>query len=290
MHNSSNMMVNAMSMTANAKINLHLEVAGCREDGFHDIKSIFQKISLSDKLLIRPIKENRCKIHSPEFELPAGNTLEKAYSFFQEETGIRQGVEVFLSKNIPAGAGLGGGSSDAASLLLALKELSGAVLDEGVLNKIALKVGSDVPFFLEKASSAWVTGRGEKIKPVKTDNNCFGVLIVPEAFSSTEKAYALLDEFYKKTEKEKLENPCFFCGKRFFETPFFNNFEKPLFEVFPQIQKAKAALLNSGADFALMSGSGASVYGLYKFKETALKARLELSKQWKFCIFFTLLA
>lgn len=284
------MTVDAISVRANAKINLHLEVLGTREDGFHDIKSVFHKISLADELLVKPFSnECRCIIHSPKLKLEEENTLTKAYLFFSEKTGIKSGVEVFLLKNIPVGAGLGGGSSDAAALLKALNCLFKCGLSKEILQAIALNVGSDVPFFLEEAPAAFVSGRGEKIEPFSADK-CFGVLVVPDIFSSTGKAYKLLDSFYEKNRKESLENPCIFCGKDFCEMPFFNSFEKPLFEVFPQIAEIKKVLIKNGADFAMMSGSGSAVYGLYKSEKTAAQAYFELAKQWNFCKFFILLA
>lgn len=294
MYNPADMAENAICIKAYAKINLHLEVLDRRKDGFHNIESIFHKISLHDFLYVKHSGiDGRCIVRSPGFKLPEDNTLTKAYSFFMMKTGLKYGAEIFLVKNIPSGAGLGGGSSDAASLLTALNSLFNCRLTKGVLKEIALNIGSDVPFFLENSPAAFVTGRGEKIKPLERRYNYFGVLIVPDIFSSTPKAYALLDAFYKDREKEN--SGCFLLSKRNEKTevldmPFFNTFEKPLFEAFPDIQKAKNALLDSGAEFALMSGSGAAVYGLYRLEEAALEACDKLSKQWKFCKFFVLLA
>ena len=283
------MIKSAVSLKAHAKINLHLEVLGKRSDGFHDLVSVFAPISLADELLMqRKPDKKECKVLSPLAELPAENTITRAYEEFKNFTGISEGVSVRILKRIPEGAGLGGGSSDAASVLLGLNDMFSADLKEEDLRAIALKIGSDVPFFLENGAAV-VKGRGEEIKRVSLFSDYFGILIYPGIKSATPRAYSLLG----RKESEKL-NPAFdpelFCGKDCREWPFFNSFEDVLFNEYPAIKKAKLDLLTYGADFALMSGAGSSVFGLFKDEKTAENAYSKLFAEYPQCFFFLLLA
>ena len=283
------MIKSAVSLKAHAKINLHLEVLGKRSDGFHDLVSVFAPISLADELLMqRKPDRKECGVLSPLAELPAENTITRAYEEFKNFTGISEGVSVRILKRIPEGAGLGGGSSDAASVLLGLNDMFSADLKEEDLRAIALKIGSDVPFFLENGAAV-VRGRGEEIKRVSLFSDYFGILIYPGIKSATPRAYSLLG----RKESEKL-NPAFdpelFCGKDCREWPFFNSFEDVLFNEYPAIKKAKLDLLTYGADFALMSGAGSSVFGLFKDEKTAENAYSKLFAEYPQCFFFLLLA
>lgn len=283
------MIKSAVSLKAHAKINLHLEVLGKRSDGFHDLVSVFAPISLADELLMQRIPDKKeCKVLSPLAELPVENTITRAYEEFKNFTGISEGVSVRILKRIPEGAGLGGGSSDAASVLLGLNDMFSADLKEEDLRAIALKIGSDVPFFLENGAAV-VKGRGEEIKRVSLFSDYFGILIYPGIKSATPRAYSLLG----RKESEKL-NPAFdpelFCGKDCREWPFFNSFEDVLFNEYPAIKKAKLDLLTYGADFALMSGAGSSVFGLFKDEKTAENAYSKLFAEYPQCFFFLLLA
>ena len=232
--------------------------------------------------------KKECKVLSPLAELPVENTITRAYEEFKNFTGISEGVSVRILKRIPEGAGLGGGSSDAASVLLGLNDMFSADLKEEDLRAIALKIGSDVPFFLENGAAV-VKGRGEDIKRLSLFSDYFGILIYPGIKSATPRAYSLLG----RKESEKL-NPAFdpelFCGKDCREWPFFNSFEDVLFNEYPAIKKAKLDLLKYGADFALMSGAGSSVFGLFKDEKTAENAYSKLFAEYPQCFFFLLLA
>ncbi|MEL3912417.1 4-(cytidine 5'-diphospho)-2-C-methyl-D-erythritol kinase [Treponema pedis] len=282
------MVKSAISLSAHAKINLHLEVLGKRSDGFHDIVSVFHSISLSDEILIeRTAEKDTCKVLSPLLALPETNTVISAYKKFSAACGIRDGIIVKILKNIPCGAGLGGGSSDAAAVLQGLNIMFNAGLTEESLRKIALEIGSDVPFFL-KGGAAVVGGRGELLKPVSVKCGYFGVLVYPGITSGTAAAYKLLNR------SENAVLPAFdpepFCGEDCRKWPFFNSFEEEIFKVFPVVKKVKDYLLSGGADFALMSGSGSSVFGLFEDEKKAEIAYFELLKQYKQCFLFFLLA
>ncbi len=283
------MVKNAVSASANAKINLHLEVLGKRKDGFHEIVSIFHPISLADELLIqKDTGSGKCVVYSPLFELPVKNTITKAYEEFKKASGIDDGITVKLIKNIPVGAGLGGGSSDAASVLLGLNRIFNTKFSAGELKELALKIGSDVPFFIENRP-AIVKGRGEHIEPIQLDLNYFGVLVYPEIQSSTAEAYSLLnrkaDELCSASFK-----PGEFCSENCCKWPFFNSFEGVLFKKHPAIKEVKDRFLKYGADFALMSGAGSSVFGLFSNEKLAKTAYFELFNQYKLTFLFFLLA
>ena len=283
------MIKSAISLKAHAKINLHLEVLGKRSDGFHDLVSVFAPISLADELLMQRIPDKKeCKVLSPLAELPVENTITRAYEEFKNFTGISEGVSVRILKRIPEGAGLGGGSSDAASVLLGLNDMFSADLKEEDLRAIALKIGSDVPFFLRNGAAV-VKGRGEEIKRLSLFSDYFGILIYPGIKSATPRAYSLLGR--KELEKPNPAfNPELFCGKDCREWPFFNSFEDVLFNEYPAIKKAKLDLLTYGADFALMSGAGSSVFGLFKDEKTVKNAYSKLFAEYPQCFFFLLLA
>lgn len=283
------MIKSAVSLKAHAKINLHLEVLGKRSDGFHDLVSVFAPISLADELLMQRIPDKKeCKVLSPLAELPVENTITRAYEEFKNFTGISEGVSVRILKRIPEGAGLGGGSSDAASVLLGLNDMFSADLKEEDLRAIALKIGSDVPFFLENGAAV-VKGRGEEIKRVSLFSDYFGILIYPGIKSATPRAYSLLGRKESEIRKPAFD-PELFCGKDCREWPFFNSFEDVLFNEYPAIKKAKLDLLTYGADFALMSGAGSSVFGLFKDEKTAENAYSKLFAEYPQCFFFLLLA
>ena len=283
------MIKSAVSLKAHAKINLHLEVLGKRSDGFHDLVSVFAPISLADELLMQRIPDKKeCKVLSPLAELPVENTITRAYEEFKNFTGISEGVSVRILKRIPEGAGLGGGSSDASSVLLGLNDMFSADLKEEDLRAIALKIGSDVPFFLENGAAV-VRGRGEEIKRVSLFSDYFGILIYPEIKSATPRAYSLLGRKESEIRKPAFD-PELFCGKDCREWPFFNSFEDVLFNEYPAIKKAKLDLLKYEADFALMSGAGSSVFGLFKDEKTAENAYSKLFAEYPQCFFFLLLA
>ena len=283
------MIKSAVSLKAHAKINLHLEVLGKRSDGFHDLVSVFAPISLADELLMQRIPDKKeCKVLSPLAELPVENTITRAYEEFKNFTGISEGVSVRILKRIPEGAGLGGGSSDAASVLLGLNDMFSADLKEEDLRAIALKIGSDVPFFLGNGAAV-VKGRGEEIKRLSLFSDYFGILIYSGIKSATPRAYSLLGRKESEIRKPAFD-PELFCGKDCREWPFFNSFEDVLFNEYPAIKKAKLDLLKYGADFALMSGAGSSVFGLFKDEKTAKNAYSKLFAEYPQCFFFLLLA
>lgn len=285
-----------VTVDAPAKINLHLRVLGKRPDGFHGIESLFQAVSLTDRLVIRRKgSDGDCRIDCPGFKLPENNTVFRAVTLFREITGIFDGIHVHLDKRIPAGAGLGGGSSDAAATLIALDRLFSVGLSDADLHDTACLIGSDVPFFLG-GPAACVTGRGEILEPLPARSDVFGVLLWPAVHSDTATAYRLLDDWYTAHPDDAHELPMaaelpgLYSGPFDSWTRFGNSFTAPVSARYPVIRDALQDLYTSGAFFAQMSGSGSCVFGLFREKEEAKHAFSRLSPRWEWCTEFLLLA
>lgn len=274
-------MRNCVSVHPHAKINLHLEVGKKRADGFHEIRSLMQEISMCDDMTVKLSHSKECNIKVLGANIGVDNSLSKAHCVFGRITGLRFGLEVSLLKKIPIGAGLGGASSDAASLILAMNALLGTQLSEEVLASIALEVGSDVPFFL-KGGSARVEGRGEIVTPCILDSSYVGILVYPNFPSYTKEAYEMLDE----REEIKRGQMLGLQDVSIFNSTAFNSFEAPLFSQFPELENIKKTFLTFKADISLMTGAGSSVYGLFRSWEKATVAWDYVSKKWEKCSFF----
>lgn len=284
-------MFSDVKILASAKVNLGLKVFPKRPDGFHNIESIFQTVSLYDALTLSPEGENKCVVEAPGFkEFPADNTLTKTYKAFCELTGCNAGVKVVLEKHIPSGGGLGGGSSDAASFLRGLALINKIELTDSLADSVAGQVGSDVFFFLHcgepKNGCAVVTGRGEKVKAIAGRSDLFFLLVFPQVHSSTKEAYGLLDELYSAGGF----TPCPDLAEleAIYSSPvkswtFANSFTSALLQKYPEIGSALRDLRNSGAPWADVSGSGATVFGVFDSKHDAEKAYSLLKRKWIHC-------
>jgi 4-diphosphocytidyl-2-C-methyl-D-erythritol kinase len=287
-------MTDVMRVTAPCKINLHLRVLQRRADGFHDIESVFQLISLADELSVSMTGDGlSCEVVSPLMALPRENTITAAVDAFRARTGVRRGVRIEVQKLVPSGAGLGGGSSDAASTLLALNRMFGTDLPVQELAAMAAKVGSDVPFFLY-GGAAVVEGRGEVITPIASRDDLYGVLVWPGVPSPTGAAYGLVDRAHEAGVDCGIEWPTVGELEKMYRTPvsewkFRNSFTSPVESAYPVIREARMALRDCGAVYAEMSGSGSSVFGLFEDETAAEAAQKTLSARWgKVCQFLLL--
>lgn len=282
-------MLHSVHVKAPAKLNLHLKVCKKRPDGFHDIESIFQKIPLYDELEIEMADNScNCQVICPEFALPLENTLTSAYKAFTSQTGITQGVKIALTKRIPSGAGMGGGSSDAAAVLCGLSELFGVELTDAQKHNAAAITGSDVFFFLENGAAydaAVVSGRGENVRYIDSRRDLYFVLVCPGVHSSTGEAYSLVDEW---NSGDTAEFTSFKELEAVYRRPveewsFSNSFTDPLAWKFPEIQKALSDLRSTGAGYVQMTGSGSVVFGVFASHEDAERACAKLRQEWKEC-------
>lgn len=260
-------MVKIYKIKSPAKINIGLRTLSKRRDGYHNIETIFYPINLFDdiSLLLMKIESHEGSIiltsNIKEKLKPVDNICYKAVKLFFEAFKIKDNYKVVikLKKNIPIGAGLGGGSSDAASILIMLAKHFKLKNAEKKLHKIALELGSDVPFFLT-GKPAYAAGRGEKITPLPKFKVKGKILIVnPNIHISTPWAYK---ELKIKNSKSKSLNKVNTYDPHD-EKLMVNDFERVVFKKFPKIEKIKYDMYRLGAEFALMSGSGSTVYGIF---------------------------
>ncbi|MGA9406024.1 MAG: 4-(cytidine 5'-diphospho)-2-C-methyl-D-erythritol kinase [Bacteroidota bacterium] len=257
---------------AYAKINLGLRVLRKREDGFHDIETIFHRINVFDELALEP-SDAVISISCDNQRIPTdeNNLCWKAVELLRSEIGTTRGASVHIKKKIPIGAGLGGGSSDAATVLIALPSLWNISIDAATLADIALNIGSDVPFFLHN-KSAYAVGRGERLSFVKLSLPYFVLVVTPGIHISTAWAYGELSKHRAPSAERNTLYDGATCTVAGISSLMENDFEAVVFRAHPEIARLKQELLSHGAAFALLSGSGSSVFGLFKDETNARQA------------------
>lgn len=269
---------------ANAKINAYLNITSRREDGYHNIVSVMQTISLCDIVTVdlQPAKQSRITLAvSGNAELPTDsrNLAWRAAELFLQDTNLTGAVQITIQKHIPASAGLGGGSADAAAVLRALNHLCGEPLSIERLAQIALMLGADVPFCI-RGGAMLATGVGEVLQRVSNMPPCTLVIAIGGEGVSTPKAYAALDEkydFFKlpredNTDAQELidlwQNDALSASC----TCFYNIFEDVVAKENPDVVLAKRTMRENGAMRAMMSGSGPAVFGVFEGQSEAEKA------------------
>jgi 4-diphosphocytidyl-2-C-methyl-D-erythritol kinase len=246
-----------------AKINLDLRVLGERADGYHELRTIFQTVSLADSLEIAFTPARETAIELDDALAIADNLVVRAARLAMEAMGVTGRVAMRLSKRIPMGAGLGGGSSDAAAVLLALPVLAGAALDLPTLAALGRELGSDVPFFLMGGRAVGI-GRGAEIFPLPDQPASRGLVLAPNVHVSTAEAYRALSP---GLTTELQQNKIFSFQSQVWDVshavPARNDFEPVVFERHPGLAALKEWLLQMGASPALMTGSGSALFGLF---------------------------
>lgn len=244
-----------------AKINLGLNVVKKRTDGYHDIETVFLPLQLSDIIIFT--KSAKTEFHSTSNVLNKSedNLILSAKNVLEEKTGKNFQVKIDVEKKIPIGGGLGGGSSNAAATLKAINKLFNLKLSYNDLFECALKIGSDVPYFLNPVP-AYAQSRGEILFPLNLEIPYPILIVNPGINISTKWAFSLIIPKIsqnKLAELFKNSSPDFELIKSYVK----NDFEQIVFKEYPQIRRIKAELLETGAEFALMSGTGSSVYGIF---------------------------
>jgi 4-diphosphocytidyl-2-C-methyl-D-erythritol kinase len=267
-----------------AKLNLALRVLGPRPDGYHELRTIYQTISLADALELEYRPGGPASVHLDCVPPIPDNLAFRAAAALVRVGAVRGTVRIRLTKRIPQGAGLGGGSSDAAAVLLALPVLAGASLTAAELLSLAEQLGSDVPFFLLGGTALGV-GRGEEVYPLPDYRPRFCLVVVPELVISTREAYQALR--VKLTPAQARFNISSFqsvawaaavgapSGRR--DLALGNDFEAVVFDKFPQLRSLKRNLQRLGAAQALLTGSGSAVYGLFDNREKLFDACARLA-------------
>lgn len=258
-----------MLVFPNAKINLGLYVTEKREDGYHNIESIFLPIGLQDSLDIVTTTSNSFEMEVLGIEINGDindNICAKAWQLLHQEYGIG-GVKCILLKNIPTGAGLGGGSADGAFVLKALNDIFKLQLSISKLEELAAHLGSDCPFFIENKTK-FVHGRGEHLEKIDLNLKDYFVSIVnPGIHVSTPQAYGLIKPQKAPTNLRQLDSLPIEQWKDLVH----NQFEEPITKLYPEIHFIKQRMFDSGAIYAAMSGSGSSVFGIFSEKKDLSK-------------------
>jgi 4-diphosphocytidyl-2-C-methyl-D-erythritol kinase len=248
----------------NCKINIGLNITAKRSDGYHDIESIFVPVKWCDVLEIIPADDGVPHLFLSGIELVGGtedNLCFKAFKLLEKELHIPP-VHIYLLKNIPTGAGLGGGSSDGAFTLLMLNELFSLNLEPARLKNFALQLGSDCPFFIDNIP-AIATGRGDVLNPITLALQCYHIVIIkPPVHISTAFAYSKVAPGTAPTPLvSAIIKPI-----SEWRNGIVNDFESPVFADHPMLASIKEKLYAHGALYASMSGSGSAVYGIFKEK------------------------
>lgn len=251
----------------NAKINLGLHITSKRKDGYHEIETCMVPIPLLDALeMIEDPK--KASFNSSGIPIPGAekdNLILKAYQLLKKDFPNLPHLSIHLHKNIPIGAGLGGGSADAAFALSLMNNLFDLILDDFFLEEYATQLGSDCPFFIENTPKI-ATGRGEILKPVNLDlKGSHLILINPGIHIGTKEAYAGVTPSAPKVNLEEI-----LAERSRWRSELTNDFEPSIFKNHPTIGKIKTDLYHAGAYYAAMSGSGSSVFGLFAAKPTPI--------------------
>jgi 4-diphosphocytidyl-2-C-methyl-D-erythritol kinase len=269
-------MLQSMIIQAPAKVNYRLDVVGRRPNGYHDLRMIMQRVNLCDEVTLRLVAQPGIRVTCGQHDVPEGegNIAWKAARALLELSGSDQGVEIEIVKQIPVAAGLGGGSSDCAAVLLGLNELLRLGLSLERLMEIGVTLGADVPFFVF-GQTALAEGIGELLTPLAKVPTAWVVLVNPNLPVSTAWVYQNL-QLTQRDQLAKLPNSfenvaelCDILG---------NDLESVTIPAFPVIDEIKRSLVGLGASGALMSGSGPTVFGLFEDEATARKAAADLQQ------------
>jgi len=255
----------------NAKINLGLNIIRKRADGYHDLETVFYPIGIQDALEVTKNNDTKEDVHISFSGIPINGITEdnlcfKAYLLLKKDLPHLPAINMHLHKTIPAGGGLGGGSADGAFMLRLLNQKFDLGLSTQQLLDYALQLGSDCPFFIIN-KPCLATGRGELLEQIGVDLSPYKVVIVnPGIHVNTTEAFSLLNPTVAlkpigKIVKQSIET---------WQKELKNDFEGPVFEKHPEIQRIKTKMYESGAIYASMTGTGSTVYGIFR-KETAVK-------------------
>jgi 4-diphosphocytidyl-2-C-methyl-D-erythritol kinase len=265
-----------MKIKSFAKINLGLEVIKKRKDGYHEIKTLFQTIDLFDILDFSQALSDEICLEGDDETIPwdRNNLIFKAALLLKEQSNVSTGIRVNVTKNIPAGRGLGGGSSNAAMTLYALNKRWGLGLKKKDLIELGKKLGADVPFFFEGGLCLGLE-RGDKIVPLEELPPLVCVLALPPFSISTANIYGHFPSSLTSKDKDSKIN-------EFLETREFgfleNRLEETIFSLYPQLKDIKSLFQNQEAELSLVSGTGSAVFGFYLEREKAEKGLEELKK------------
>lgn len=282
----------SLTVKSFAKLNLYLEVLNKRPDGYHAVNTLFERISLFDTLTLKPrFSDNKITLATDSVLLARNikeNLCIKAAKYLQKTCSVRQGVDIRLIKRIPVGAGLGGGSSNAAAVILGLNQIWRLRLTQRQLIEHSKGLGSDVAFFVHGIPFAYGSGRGEIIKPAKELENIrlLHLLVVPKVHVSTPRIYAAWDRYSRLTRPEYGVNILSLALRRkdysLASQALFNSLEEITARIYPEVRRIRSVLVSEGVKTMLMSGSGPAVFGMVSSRKEALKLSVHLRRASRF--------
>lgn len=264
-----------------AKVNWTLRVLGKRRDGFHEILTVFQTVSLVDEIEFSDGNGFTLSCDISGVPVDEKNLIERAAILLSKRDGITADARIHLAKRIPSPGGLGGGSSNGAAALVGLRRLWGIEVSDDELCEIAAEIGSDVPFFLN-GGTAIGTGRGELIEPIDDIVEPYLLIVTPAFSVSTAEAFSKLNApTLTSVDSDRILRVCRAEAVSFDPrlSVLKNDFEASVFDAFPEVGRVKKTLLGLGAVNAAMSGSGASVFGIFDNTETRQAAEKALDKE-----------
>ena len=275
-----------LQIPAYAKVNLFLWVKGKRQDGYHEISTLYQSVALHDKVILKK-RDKGIEVEILGASLPSGsqNLVHQAASLLHRERGF-PGVKIVLHKRIPIAAGLGGGSSDAGATLLGLNYLFGLGLTPLQLARLGARIGSDVPFCI-LGGTAWGRGRGEQLDPLPPPPTLWLVLVTPPFSLKAQGVYQRWDEMAIEEKRDlSLQEEgiikALYSGdrKKILEN-LHNDLEIPAISLCPEIGELKTLLMSCGAERVLLSGSGPTLMGITPTQEKALRIASRLRRIYK---------
>lgn len=266
---------------APAKINLGLHVLRERPDGYHDVETVLHRIDWADTITAEPADDLSMTCSDPALPTDDENLCLQAAHRLREAFGVTAGARVHLEKRVPYGAGLGGGSSDAAATLRLLTRLWELEVRSEQLREVAAQIGADVPFFLEEVPAAYATGRGDEVTSFSDDGMPYRLpfpilVVVPSLEISTPDAYAHVSP----NDRNRPDLPAVVRSNDLvrWRSGLTNDFEAPISEVYPPVETARQWLWAMGAGYVSLSGSGGAVYGVFEAENRA-EAALEAGRE-----------
>jgi 4-diphosphocytidyl-2-C-methyl-D-erythritol kinase len=271
---------------AYAKINLGLKVVAKRPDGYHEIRTIYQAVSLADRMEISLARRRGILLECDDPAIPTDRTnlVHQAAELWKRAQRFRGGIQVRLFKRIPAGSGLGGASSDAAATLLGLERLTGDRLSGPMRFRLAARLGSDVPFFLW-GGRCLGTGRGEEVYPLWDLPRRHCLIVFPGFTVSTSAAYREVGRRLGLTESRGGPRIWSFGARPHFSLeswgPAENDFEEVVFARWPELARLKRQLIRAGAETASLTGSGSAVFALFDSARSLTRAARLIPRGWK---------
>ncbi len=266
-----------MRIKSFAKINLGIEVLKKRKDGYHEIRTLFQTINFFDTLEFHPTEGKKILLFGDDPSIPwnEDNLIYKAAASLKEEYNLSRGIKIHVSKNVPPGKGLGGGSSNAAMTLYALNKIWSLSLQRNELMELGKNLGADVPYFLE-GGLCLGTGTGDIITPLDDLPSLLCLLGLPDISIPTSDVYGQVRLFLTSEDKDSKLIKFLNCRDfRFLE----NSLEEPVFRLYPQIKETKSLFQSLGPELSSVSGTGAAVFGLFLDREKAEDGLEELKRK-----------